>query len=115
MGRRLPKGFLTHGEIERILKAIPPDSAIALRDRAIVETYYATGIRRMEVANLDIEDVDLLSGMVQVNQGKGGKAGASNVQLYQGVASSHLSLVTAPMDRGLGNCAVLRRRRSRAS
>lgn len=73
VGRRLPKGFLTHEEIERILESIPIASATGLRDRAIAETFYAAGIRRMELANLDIEDVDLLSGMVHVNQGKGGK------------------------------------------
>jgi integrase/recombinase XerD len=44
-----------------------------LRDRAVMETLYATGIRRMELAQLRLYDVDAQSATLIVRQGKGGK------------------------------------------
>ena len=44
-----------------------------LRDRAILETFYATGMRRMEVANLKLYDLDAERGTVMIRQGKGKK------------------------------------------
>jgi integrase/recombinase XerD len=73
IGRKLPRGMLTQVEIERILSAIPSTSRDGLRDRAIMETYYASGIRRMELANLNVGDVDQVAGIIHVNHGKGGK------------------------------------------
>jgi integrase/recombinase XerD len=46
---------------------------IGLRDRAILETLYSTGIRRMEVANLLVYDLDAERGTLMVRQGKGKK------------------------------------------
>jgi len=50
-----------------------PDTATGLRDRALLETFYATGIRRMELANLAITDLDLAGGIARIVQGKGRK------------------------------------------
>jgi integrase/recombinase XerD len=47
--------------------------AIGLRDRAILETLYSTGIRRMEVMNLLVYDLDAERGTLMVRQGKGKK------------------------------------------
>ncbi|MCG0477193.1 tyrosine-type recombinase/integrase [Pseudomonas aeruginosa] len=44
---------------------------MGLRDRAILEVYYATGIRRAELAGLDIRDVDFKHQIVTVRKGKG--------------------------------------------
>jgi integrase/recombinase XerD len=44
-----------------------------LRDRAILETFYATGARRMEIANLKLYDLDADRGTVMIRQGKGKK------------------------------------------
>jgi integrase/recombinase XerD len=46
---------------------------LGVRDRAIMETLYSTGIRRKEVAGLAVFDIDADRGVVMVRQGKGGK------------------------------------------
>jgi integrase/recombinase XerD len=71
--RRLPKHLLTHDEIERILNQTSLHGAIGIRDRAIIETLYSTGMRRMEAANLKLYDVDLNNGSVMIRGGKGNK------------------------------------------
>jgi integrase/recombinase XerD len=72
---RVPQGIpkaLTEAEVEALLGAVVGDTARALRDRAIVETLYATGIRISELVGLDRRDLDLDDGLVRV-LGKGGK------------------------------------------
>lgn len=71
--RRLPKHLLTVDEIERILNQTTLHGAIGIRDRAIIETLYSTGMRRMEAANLKLYDVDLANGTVMIRAGKGNK------------------------------------------
>jgi len=44
-----------------------------LPDRAIIEVFYSTGIRRNELINLEISDVDYHEGFVRINSGKGNK------------------------------------------
>ncbi len=46
---------------------------MGLRDRAILETFYSTGVRRVELSNLTVFDIDRERGTVLVNQGKGKK------------------------------------------
>ena len=46
---------------------------LGLRDRAMLETLYSTGIRRAELINLKLYDIDLKNGSLLVRQGKGGK------------------------------------------
>ncbi len=72
MEKRLPD-VLTVAEAERILAAIDVTTALGVRDRAVLETLYSTGIRRMELCALSIYDVDLEQGVVKVRQGKGHK------------------------------------------
>ena len=72
--KRLPKHILTASEAERVL-AVPPVASgdpLALRDRAILEALYSTGMRRMEVAGLRLYDLDAERGTVLV-RGKGKK------------------------------------------
>jgi integrase/recombinase XerD len=71
--QRLPKGALTHGEMVKILERIPGDTPIHLRDRAVLETLYSTGLRRQELVDVRVPDVDLDAGLVRVESGKGGK------------------------------------------
>ena len=73
IGRRLPKPVLSLEEIQRVFAQIMLYGDIAIRDRAIIETYYATAIRRSELMNLTTEDVDFEQLQVRVNQGKGFK------------------------------------------
>jgi integrase/recombinase XerC len=72
---RLPKrlpGHLPIDESEALLRAGAADSRAGARDRAVLETLYATGVRVAELAALDVEDVDLGEGAARV-LGKGGK------------------------------------------
>ena len=73
LGRRLPKHVLTVSEAEQVLEQPDVNDAIGLRDRAILEVLYSTGIRRMEVLNLCIYDLDTERGTLMVRQGKGKK------------------------------------------
>src|SRR5688572_26264372 len=73
--KRLPKHVLTVDEAERVMAMPDERDAIGLRDRAILETLYSTGIRRMEVMNLLVYDVDAERGTLMVRQGKGKKDG----------------------------------------
>ncbi len=65
--------LLTQTEIKRFIEAIDLNSATGLRDRSIIETLYSTGLRRAELINLVIDDVEISEGMVLVRQGKGNK------------------------------------------
>lgn len=69
--KRLPS-FLDVAEVERLLAAPDGTTIGALRDRAILELLYSSGLRVSELVGLDIRGVDLLSGLVKV-AGKGKK------------------------------------------
>lgn len=71
--RRLPKHVLSEADAEKILSQPDVTTALGLRDRAILETLYSTGVRRMEIVNLQLHDVDDERGVVTINQGKGKK------------------------------------------
>jgi integrase/recombinase XerD len=71
--RRLPKA-ISIAEVEKLLAAAgPADTARGLRDRALLELLYGSGVRISEAVGLDIDDVDLADGFIRV-AGKGGKA-----------------------------------------
>jgi integrase/recombinase XerC len=67
--RKLPK-FLTGDEIGRLLAAPKPARAGGLRDRAILELMYSSGVRVRELVGLDDADLDLRGGTIRV-RGKG--------------------------------------------
>lgn len=69
--RSLP-AHLGSEEIERLLSAPDAATAAGRRDRAILELFYASGLRLSELVDLDLEDVNL-SGRVLRVRGKGGK------------------------------------------
>ena len=69
--RRLPRD-LSVDEVTALLDRIAGDDRASLRDRAVLELLYATGLRVGELVSLDLDDVDLSSAMVRV-LGKGGK------------------------------------------
>ena len=71
--RRLPKHILTVDESEAIINQPDTSKPTGIRDRAILETLYSTGIRRMELINLKLFDIDNDRGTVMVRQGKGRK------------------------------------------
>ena len=65
--------MLTAKEAEQVLAQPDVSDLEGLRDRAMLETFYATGMRRMEVANLKLFDIDQDRGTVMIRQGKGKK------------------------------------------
>jgi integrase/recombinase XerD len=71
--KRLPRYVLTEGEMKRLLDAPDLTTALGYRDRAILEVFYSSGIRRSELINLRLNDVDLEAGLLRVNAGKGNK------------------------------------------
>lgn len=72
-GVRLPHAVLTRSEVERVMTVPDVSTPLGLRDRAILEVFYSTGIRRGELANLRVADLELRRGIVAVRQGKGRK------------------------------------------
>ena len=70
---RIAKAVLSEAEIELILRHALLYGDKGVRDRAILETFYATGIRRMELGRLVMTDVDAASEVVRIHGGKGGK------------------------------------------
>jgi integrase/recombinase XerD len=70
---RLPRDVLTADEAELVLAQPDTRSSIGVRDRAILELLYSTGIRRAECTNLALTDVELGRGVLLVREGKGGR------------------------------------------
>ena len=68
---RMP-AHLSEDEMSALIDAAVGDTALVRRDRAILELFYASGLRLSELAGLDIDDVNLSAKMVRV-LGKGGK------------------------------------------
>jgi len=71
--KRLPKHILNASEVETIMARCDLTGGFGVRDRAILETFYSTGMRRRELANLKVLDLDYERGTVMVRQGKGRK------------------------------------------
>lgn len=69
--KTLPKNILTPAEAKRMLEIIPTKTPIDIRNRAILEVMYATGIRRAELISLSIYDVDMQTGIIRIEHGKG--------------------------------------------
>jgi len=64
--------YLPVDDMFRLLDAVRPVGVLGLRNRAILETLYSTGVRVSELAGLDVRDVDAANGLIRV-AGKGGK------------------------------------------
>ena len=71
--QRLPKAVLTVAEAEAILDQPNTTQLLGMRDRAILETFYSTGIRRLEMIQLTLADLDTERGTLMIRQGKGAK------------------------------------------
>ena len=71
--RRLPRAILSVAEVEAVCRQTLLHGESGIRDRAIIETLYATGIRRRECTLLDLYDLDREQGTLMVREGKGRK------------------------------------------
>ncbi len=88
--RPLPSNVLSEGEAARLLAAPDPTSFLGIRDRAVLELLYSSGLRVAELSALDLTDVDLAAGLVLVRRGKGeksrvvplGQRAADSIALY---------------------------------
>ena len=104
--RRLPKHILTVEESEQIINQPDTTTPTGIRDRAILETLYSTGMRRMELINLKLFDIDPDRGTVMVRQGKGrkdrmipiGERALKWIEKYQSDVRPELS---TPNDEGI--------------
>jgi len=71
LGRALPK-VLSEEDVDSLLEVSHASTALGQRDKAMLETLYATGLRVSELVSLEMEQVSLAQGIVRVN-GKGNK------------------------------------------
>ena len=62
---------LTKQQVEKVLAQPDARKLVGIRDRAIMEVLYSTGIRRMELIGLRIVDLDRERGVVTIREGKG--------------------------------------------
>jgi len=65
--------LLTAGDVQAIMAQPDLATPVGLRDRAMLETLYSTGLRRMELVRLAVDDIDRPTGILRVVQGKGRK------------------------------------------
>lgn len=71
--KALPRVILTQRETLRLLAHVKGHSPFVLRDKAMLETLYATGVRVSELSGLSVSDVDTEERLLRVFKGKGGK------------------------------------------
>ena len=69
--KRLPRHVLSAEEAERILNVPDVTSSLGIRDQAMLETFYSTGMRRAELVGLHVHDGDHERGTVMIREGKG--------------------------------------------
>jgi len=70
--RQLPRAILSQDQIHKILSLPDLSTDIGIRDRAIMETFYSSAIRRMEMIQLQVQDLDIPQGIITIRHGKGG-------------------------------------------
>ncbi|MEM9446750.1 MAG: site-specific tyrosine recombinase XerC [Verrucomicrobiota bacterium] len=70
---RLPKTILSHDEVEAVMNVPNVSKPMGIRNRAILEFLYSTGVRRTELCTLNLGDIDAVRSLVRVEQGKGHK------------------------------------------
>jgi integrase/recombinase XerD len=92
---RVPQGIpkaLSEVEVTALLNAVTGDEPRALRDRAMLETLYAAGLRISELVGLDLGDLDLHDGLVRV-LGKGSKERVTPIgRTARGAIGDYLTL-----------------------
>lgn len=98
---RLPRVILKPHEVKRILEAPDGVTPVGLRDRAILETLYATGIRVSELVHLQLDHVDTGERLLRVVQGKGRKD--RNLPLTRAAADAIEDYLTRGRPKLLGS------------
>jgi len=106
--KRLPR-FMQEAEVEKLIKA-PSRGITGLRDRAILETLYSTGMRVSELVNMDTGHCDFIGGVVKVF-GKGKKERFSPIG-EKAIKAIREYLKSSSDQRTAGKNAVFLNRRS---
>jgi integrase/recombinase XerD len=71
--KHIPHNILSIAEVEAIMMEVDLSKLLGLRDRAMLETLYSTGMRRSELCRLKCSDILGEAGVVLIQEGKGGK------------------------------------------
>ncbi len=71
--KHLPQEVLTLSEVEKLLAIPDVNDPLGVRDRAILELFYSTGLRRTELCHLDLADLNTERRTLHVRLGKGKK------------------------------------------
>ena len=71
--RRLPEDTLSEREVSRILSVPDVSDPLGVRDRAMLELFYSTGLRRTELARIELRDLNQDRLTLFIRKGKGGK------------------------------------------
>ena len=102
----LPRAIASLKEMRRLLRQPDLSTYVGLRDRAMLEVLYTSGVRNSECRRLTVDDLDLARGYATVRQGKGkkdrvvpiGKSAVEYLTLYLAKARPQL-LAAAPRER----------------
>lgn len=111
LGRQLPD-FLSVAEVKQLLEAPPLDSPIGIRDRAILEVLYSTGVRVGELASIPMSQMDLLGGVLKVT-GKGGKQRIALLGRFAIESLRSYLPVRSGLDRGMSRNKIFLSRTGR--
>lgn len=103
--KSLPKNILTKKEMAKLLSLPDLSTPLGIRDRAILETLYSTGIRASELCNLKLVDVDTARGELRVTKGKNakdrvvpiGEIACDYIELYLAKARRFLAPASQPI------------------
>ena len=71
--KRLPQEVLSQAQVEKLLSVPDVSDPLGVRDRALLELFYSTGIRRAELCRLELPDLNAERRTLHVRQGKGRK------------------------------------------
>lgn len=72
--QKLPRGILTQAQIAKVLAVPDTKTVMGLRDKAILEILYTTGIRNFELRNLKLKDFNISKHEIFIDRGKGNKS-----------------------------------------
>ena len=103
--RRLPP-VMTVAEVEQVMELADLTEPLGLRDRAMMEVLYSTGVRRMELMGLSVWDLDARGGTLLVRQGKGARdrvvpIGQRAIAWVRRYLDSARPLLVVPPDEGV--------------
>jgi integrase/recombinase XerD len=71
--RQLPKHLMSIAQVETVINGTPVHTVQGIRDRAMLEVLYSSGVRRGELIALQVMDIDTERGTLMVRRGKGRK------------------------------------------